>query len=160
LRKLVEGTVGDLLDQPYDATREQRRAIRLITSTLIGRYVTSIKVSVPTNPGDCCIFIDENVLAEVTLLKQIAREFILNRPALAAQQRGQGRIISDLFDDLFEQGSEAYLPERFADLFSPGISRPRCVADCIASLTEKEAVALHGRLRGLDSGSVLDPIVR
>jgi dGTPase len=160
LRKLVEGTVGDLLDQPYDATREQRRAIRLITSTLIGRYVTSIKLSVPSEPGGHCVSIDAAVQAEVTLLKQIAREFILKRPALAAQQRGQGRILSDLFDDLFALGSEAYLPERFADLFSPGVSRPRCVADCIASLTEKEAVALHGRLRGLDSGSVLDPIVR
>lgn len=160
LRKLVEGTVGDLLNQPYEATREQRRAIRLITSTLIGRFVTSIRVAVPARPGERCAVIEEIVQAEVTLLKQIARAFILNRPALVAQQKGQGRLISELFHDLFEAGSEAYLPERFSDLFASGGSRPRRVADCIASLTEKEAVALHGRLRGIDSGSILDPIVR
>lgn len=160
LRKLVDGTVGDLLDQPYDGTREQRRAIRLITSTLIGRFVTSIRVVIPAHAGERCAVIDENAQAEVTVLKQIARAFILNRSALVAQQKGQGRLISQLFEDLFEPGSESYLPERFADLFSSGASRPRCVADCIASLTEREAVALHGRLRGLDSGSVLDPIVR
>lgn len=34
------------------------------------------------------------------------------------------------------------------------------VADCIASLSESEAVALHARLTGTASGSVLDPIVR
>ena len=34
----------------------------------------------------------------------------------------------------------------------------RVVADAIASLTEVECMALHGRLRGHDSGSVLDPI--
>jgi dGTPase len=160
LKKLVDGTVGDLLDEPYEATREQRRAIRLITSTLIGRYVTAAQIVIPDAPGNRCIQIDEHIAAEVTVLKQITREYILTRPALIAQQRGQERIIRELFHDLFENGSERYLPVKFADLFRSGASRPRCVADCISSLTEKEAIALHGRLRGLDSGSLLDPIVR
>lgn len=34
------------------------------------------------------------------------------------------------------------------------------VADCIASLSESEAVALHARLTGTTAGSVVDPIVR
>lgn len=160
LRKLVSGTVGDLLEQPYDATREQRRAVRLLTSTLIGRFVTSIALPPSISEGGRHVVIAEDVQAEVTLLKQIARAFILKMPALLAQQRGQSKIIRELFEDLFEHGSEAYLPERFSDLFSSGASRPRCVADCIGGLTEKEAAALHGRLRGLDSGSLLDPIVR
>jgi dGTPase len=160
LRKLIDGTVGDLLEQPYEATREQRRAIRLITSTLIGRYVTSIRVVIPQNTGDRCVVIDQEVSDEVSVLKQITREFVLKRPALRAQQKGQSRIIKELFDDLFQPGSEEYLPEKFADLFATGASRPRSVADCISSLTEKEAVALHSRLRGRDSGSLLDPIVR
>jgi dGTPase len=160
LRKLVEGTVSNLLDEPYEATREQRRAIRLITSTLIGRYVTAARIVIPHAQGDKCVQIDEQVESEVTILKQIARECILTRPALIAQQRGQGRILSELFEDLFEDGSERYLPVKFADLFRSGAPRPRCVADCISSLTEKETVALHSRLRGYDSGSVLDPIVR
>jgi dGTPase len=41
-----------------------------------------------------------------------------------------------------------------------GESVSRFAADCIASLTEGEATALHGRLLGYKSGSVLDPIVR
>ena len=70
------------------------------------------------------------------------------------------RIIEQLFEDLFVPNSEKYLPEKFADVFESGASRPRCVADCISGLTEKETIALHSRLRGLDAGSVLDPIVR
>ena len=41
-----------------------------------------------------------------------------------------------------------------------GTSHTRFVADCIAGLSEAEAVALHGRLTGTNAGSVLDPIVR
>jgi len=160
LKDLIETLVGKLLDQPYEGTREQRRVIRFITSQLIGRYVTSIKVRVPAAMNDRCVEIDEEITAEVTLLKLITRKYILNRPALVAQQRGQSRILGELFKDLFEKGSEKYLPEKFRDLFANGASRARCVADCISSLTEKETVALHGRLRGYDSGSVLDPIVR
>lgn len=114
----------------------------------------------PSGPGQRCVEIDEQMEAEVHILKQIARQCILERPALAAQQRGQKRIITELFEDLFEPGSEKYLPERFSDLFKSSVSKPRRVADCISSLTEKEAVALHARLRGIDAGSVLDPIVR
>jgi hypothetical protein len=37
LAQLVDGAVGDLINEPYEGTKEQRRAIRLMTSTLIGR---------------------------------------------------------------------------------------------------------------------------
>lgn len=37
---------------------------------------------------------------------------------------------------------------------------PRIAADCIASLSEREAVGLHGRVYGISDSSILDPIVR
>src|SRR5262249_36872825 len=121
-----------------------------------------IKVRVPQTAGERCVEIDEDLKIEVALLKRIARDCILDLPALVGQQRGQSRIIEDLFCDLYEEGSEKYVPEKFRELFTPTpeVSRARCVADCISSLTEKEAIALHSRLRGYDSGSLLDPIVR
>ena len=63
--------------------------------------------------------------------------------------------------DILDHGSERYIPRKFLYLLMDrSISRARAVADCIASLTEAEALQLHGRLRGYASGSVLDPIVR
>jgi dGTPase len=97
------------------------------------------------------------------MLKQITRQYIIARPALRAQQRGQEKLLEELFDDLIAKNSEKYLPMRIAYLLegqSGRRARARPVADCISSLTEAEAIGLHRRLRGQDSGSVLDPIVR
>jgi dGTPase len=159
LAQLIDGTVGDLINEPYEGTKEQRRAIRLMTSALIGRYVTAVRLSVQP-PGESCFCLPEEIRCEIDILKQITREYIIKMPALKAQQRGQEKILEDLFADLIEPGSEQYLPKRFSYLLHDDLSRARCVADCICSLTESEAVALHKRLRGQDSGSVLDPIVR
>jgi dGTPase len=159
LADLVVGTVGDHLNDPYEATKEQRQIIRLMTSTFIGRYITATKVRVP-KPGQSCLDIPKEILSEIAILKQITRQYIITIPALAAQQHGQKRLLRELFEDLYPVGSEAYLPRRFEYLLDADRSRGRRVADCISGLTEAETIALHRRLRGDESGSVLDPIVR
>jgi dGTP triphosphohydrolase len=58
----------------------------------------NLRLVVPYNPAVKCIQIDEQVISEVAILKQIARDCILNRPALVAQQRGQARIITELYE--------------------------------------------------------------
>jgi dGTPase len=159
LAKLVDGTVGDLINDPYEATKEQRQAIRLMTSTFIGRYVQTVKLRVP-RLGESCLDIPEEILSEVAILKQITRRYVISTPALLGQQHGQSRLLKELFEDLFPVGSERYLPRRFEYMLTGDQSRGRRVADCISGLTEAETIGLHRRLRGHDSGSVLDPIVR
>ena len=162
LSQLVLGTVGDLLNEPYEATREQRRAIRVMTSTFIGHFIKSTKLRVPTGT-ESALEIPEEVRSQIEILKQITRTYILSAPALAAQQRGQQRVLTELFEDLYESGAERYLPKKFTYLFDGDVgpaSKARLIADCISSLTEHETIALHGRLRGSASGSLLDPIVR
>ena len=160
LSKLVIGTVGDQLNAPYEGTREQRRAIRLMTSVLIGRYVNSATLVVPKKDGDPCLKITQEIISEIAILKQITRSYIITSPPLVGQQRGQSRLLEELFEDLHEQDAEKYLPKRLSYLLESSYSRGRRVADCISSLTEAETMALHARLRGHQSGSVLDPIVR
>jgi dGTPase len=159
LAALVEGTVGDMLNDPYEATKEQRQVIRLMTSTFIGRYVTAARLRVPTT-GQSCLDIPRNIQSEIAIFKQITKRYIITIPALRAQQRGQRQLLKELFEDLWAAPSRAYLPRRFEYLIDPDHSRARGVADCISGLTEAETIALHRRLRGHDSGSVLDPIVR
>ena len=162
---LIVGTVGHLINEPYEGTREQRRAIRLMTSQLIGHFLQSTKLRIPTTEGESCLDVPSLVKHQIAILKQITWDYILSMPALAAQQMGQKRILRELYEDLYDDGGAKYLPRKFAYLFdtnvaSDGASRSRLIADCICSLTEAETVALHARLRGLTSGSVLDPIVR
>ena len=90
---------------------------------------------------------------------------------IGAQQLGQRRIINEVYADLFEdlqrcraRGEKLQIvPGRFHYLIhedQENTSSARLAADCIASLTENELVALHKRLRGDVGGSIVDPIVR
>ncbi len=162
LAEFVLGTVGELLNDPYEGTREQRHAIRLMTSQFIGHFIQSTTLRLPTGI-EPAVFVPEEVRSQVDILKQITRTYILSSPALAAQQRGQHRVLTELYEDLYEQDAKNYLPRKFSYLFQGQVgdaSKARYICDCISSLTEHETVALHGRLRGTASGSLLDPIVR
>ncbi|MEY9531195.1 deoxyguanosinetriphosphate triphosphohydrolase family protein [Sinorhizobium fredii] len=165
LKGFLEGTYTELLSEPYDGTREQREQLRRMTSQLIGTYIGAIKVN-EDRSSDVAVTFDNNYVDEVHILKQITRDYIIGSPTLAAQQFGQQRIIRDLFDALTSSTDKAtgyppFLPIRLRYLRPmAGTSPARFVADCIASLSESEAIALHSRLTGAVTGSVLDPIVR
>jgi dGTPase len=145
----------------YEGTREQRIALKNLTSMLIGRYVRAVSLDLLKGSG-VSITIDEE--DEVRILKQITRNYIISSPSLIAQQRGQRKIIRELFEILFDGRKNqppSFLPGRLKYIWqaSEGI-KARFASDCIASLTEKEVVGLHARLTGFAGGSVLDPIVR
>ncbi|MGL4092656.1 deoxyguanosinetriphosphate triphosphohydrolase family protein [Agrobacterium cavarae] len=165
LSKLITTVGSNLILEPYEGTREQRQKIRLLTSQLIGRYLPAIRLSTEAEYSDTkvAVAIDQKMSDEVRLLKQIARDYIISSSALAGQQKGQKRILQDLFQDIYDDISSdkrTYLPKRFHHLCESGASAVRATADCIASLTENEAYALHARFNGYAAGSVLDPIVR
>lgn len=159
----MRGGFSSVLNEPYVGERNQRQQLRNFTSSLIGRYIKAASLQEPDQDG-ICVRINQEEYDEVLILKQITRDYIISNPSLAAQQKGQERILRELFADLYQDsktGVPRYLPPRLRYLREiPETSAARFAADCIASLTEAETVALHARLRGLASGSVLDPIVR
>ena len=165
LKGFLEGTYSELLSEPYEGDREQREQLRRMTSQLIGTYINSIKINSDRSSALAVKF-DQDRLYEVRILKQITRDYIIGSPTLAAQQHGQQKIIRELFKALISgpenaTGYPSFLPVRLRYLRPmAGTSPSRFVSDCIASLSEAEAVALHSRLTGSVTGSVLDPIVR
>lgn len=160
LASVLNSAFSVLLNTSYEGSREQRVALRSLTSFLIGRFLTAAKLTEEGNG----LHIPLDTLAEVKLLKQIAKQYIISNPSLIAQQLGQKRVISELFEILWdnsEKGPPKFLPVRLRYIWDVCEGkRARFSADCIASLTEHEVVALHARLCGLSGGSVLDPIVR
>lgn len=165
LAKIFRTLGSNLILETYRGTREQRQRIRLLTSHLIGRFLPAMRLSsrVEYEKNNVAVKIDAKLSDEVRLLKQIARDYIISSSALAGQQKGQKRILQDLFCDIYEDISSdkrTYLPNRFHHFCESGASPVRATADCIASLTENEAYALHARFNGYAAGSVLDPIVR
>ncbi len=150
-------------DEVYNGGREQRRQLRNFTSTLIGGYVRAAKLA--ENLEGAAVIIDPDALDEVRLLKYFARHYVIGLPALHAQQYGQKRIVRDLFSIFLTEGKSGNLglfPVRLQYIWedNPDDKPARLAADCVASLTENEAYQLHGRLTGMESGLILDPIVR
>lgn len=165
LKGFLEGTYSELLSEPYEGTREQREQLRRMTSQLIGTYIRAVTINDDRTSPNAVAFNEDHV-DEVQILKQITRDYIIGSPTLAAQQHGQKKIIRELFEALISYpdaatGYPSFLPVRLRYLRPmAGTSPSRFVADCIASLSESEAIALHARLTGSATGSVLDPIVR
>jgi dGTPase len=167
------------INRPYAGTREQRAAIRTLTSGLVGRYVRGVGLHVPADKAERYVLIDPELLAEVLILKELTWHYAIRNPALAAQQYGQREVVRELFET-FHRAAKAkpdnkesgwvrrVLPRGFADALSEleaaGQVGPevlvRTAADAVASLTEQQALDLHRRLTGHDPKSVLDPIVR
>ena len=165
LDKHIKGNFSALLTEPYEGTREQREQLRRMTSQLIGKYIHGVEIA-STSGGGRAVTFDQDVLDEVSLMKQITRDYIISSPTLAAQQHGQRKIIKDLFEVIYtaldgDDECPEFLPIRLRYLQPiASTNKARFAADCVACLSEREAIGLHSRLFGIAAGSVLDPIVR
>lgn len=150
-------------NESYDGSREQRRQLRNLTSLLIGRYVRSISLTDDFGGQATKINVESEV--EVRLLKHLVRQYVISLPALHAQQYGQKRLITNLFEVFFDAAKSNkinHLPMRFRYILEDHKKDgpARLAADCVAMLTETEAKGLHNRYMGNDSSTVLDPMVR
>jgi dGTPase len=96
LRGLIDG-LTDIVREPYEALRVQRQELRELTSQLIGRFVGTIHLRMPTRANDSCVEIDQSALDEVSVLKQLTRDYVLRTPSLAAQQKGQQKILGEMY---------------------------------------------------------------
>ena len=164
LDTFISGGWAIVIKEPYEGSRDQREALRSLTSALISRYIQALRLrDVGADHDASPVRIEPNSVDEVKILKQITKDYIISNPALLAQQEGQKRIIEALFETLLKDSQDKpanYLPTRLIYLWDRDISRARFAADCVSSLTEAEAVGLCSRLQGRAGGSVLDPIVR
>jgi dGTPase len=160
--------------EPYEGTYSQRSSLRTWTSSLIGGYVRAIHVNRSADPTRERVIIDDEARLEVDLLKELTWFYVIQKPALTAQQFGQRRVVKELFGIFHKAACAAndewvrkVLPNRFGDVLREleeqgavsDTARIRFAADAVVGLTEQQALDLHSRLTGHDSRSVFDPIV-
>ena len=174
LRELVPPLV-----RPYSGRRDQLEALHKLTSKCLDRFLNmfdgqrSIRLNQGFDPGDPeSRRVIRNPLAvfEVELLKDVTALYVFQNPTLVAQQSGQTLVVAELFDAFFEafdkKKRNALIPHSYTHLLSwcaedPSKARSaRAAADVIASLTEDQAHRLYLRLKGVDSGTLHDPIVK
>lgn len=160
------------ITKPYLGTKEQRAGLRSLTAGLVNQYVNAIRLKMPTKASERRVKIEDAAEIELFVLKQLTWHYVINNTALASQQYGQRRIISQLFaifNDAAESKQLDIFPvsyrERLDQLLRDGQygdkeQRIRIVADLLSGMTEQQAVAMYQRLTGVSFGTVMDTIVR
>lgn len=169
-KNAYEATAETLFSEfPYEPWAETtaRGAMSNLVPSKINLYMTGLTVGADGNLTE-----DPDMRREINLLKSLAWTYVIESPALAAQQHGQRTIIETLFDYYCDQAaltphalpswarSYRYDEARMADHESPEAAYVRLACDIVASLSERQASAIYLRLTGQASGTVLESILR
>jgi dGTPase len=155
------------LQDSYTGTWLERAFLREFTSQLIGRYVGGTSLVVGTD-GSAEVHIDDHLVMEVAMLKELTWVYIIEAPSLISQQYGQRQLIRNLFDIYMKAAAERkhrnlfppYYRQSLDELGSPDekVVR-RTVIDLIAGMTEEQALAVRNRLIGVSLGSGLEELI-
>ena len=89
-----------------------------MNSLSIGRYIRAARLQQPDRNG-ISVAIGAEESDEVLILKQITRDYIISNPSLAAQQKGQERLLNTLFDQLYDNPSNPILHQNTCPTGSP-----------------------------------------
>jgi len=138
----------------------------LLVPSKINSYVRGLTVA-----GEGALEEEPHYRREIDLLKSLAWTYVIESPALAAQQHGQKVMIRKLFEyylDVVRKNDHA-LPSwarsyRHSDQWSAhstsAHAEARLACDVVASLSERQAAAVYSRITGHAAGSILESILR
>ena len=158
--------------RPFDATARDRVRLRSYSSALINRYIAH-ESSLHWEAGTWSLSISDEARLEVDVLKELTWRFMIEGPALAAQQHGQISAVEYVYGVLFEASDSTthvnrrVMPIRAREALERARragddsdrTRARIVADALCSMTEDELLRFYSRITGHSLGSVLDAIV-
>jgi dGTPase len=150
----------------YDGSSAHRAALRTFTGILIGRYINA--ATLVENGDTVSLKLDQDLRAEVMMLKELTWTYVIEAPSLAARQQGQKRVIEELFSayiDLAKNPGDwkvfpTFYREKLKEVQGNRDDEIRTCVDLIASMTESQAVAMHHRLTGQTHTSGLDDILQ
>jgi dGTPase len=157
------------LEGPYNGNRQRRADLYSMGSKLIAKFVKETKLVAYATGVTDGLEVPAQTRAIVAVLKELIWAYVIQSPALAAQQHGQREAIRSIFLTLFRalgDGKHYLFPAAFQDQArelhdnATPVQRARVTADAVASLTDQQALRLFQRLTASSQGSVLDPIVR
>lgn len=154
-----EGPVSDV-DFAFSGRTDERTSLRELGSQLIGTYISAPQLrDVKTDTVE--LRIEDAIVEQVLVLKQLTWFYVINRPSLSVIQRGQREIIEVLFGmyrKAVAAGDLHILPPLYAERIASAPSkaaRERVLIDLIASMTEASAGEIYRQRVGVSAGSVL-----
>lgn len=158
LRRKAQGLFSLLpFGGPYRGTRKDRADLSSVRSVAITRYINAIIIRQPTRDNPRVVAIDPEVEGEISLLKELTWYYVIQTPRLATIQHGYRKVIRDLLEIYHDNDEKSLVP--WWIIGDPGeedVLQARFAADVVSSFTDKQALAMHQRLTGINAGSFLD----
>src|SRR5680860_743271 len=142
---------------PFRGTRECKGLLQATVSDLIAYFADPVSFEGDGLGYEGQLVVPGERRLLCSLLKELVWYYVIERPALAAQQHGQAKIITYLVDWLHEDPTRLLPEDRKAE-YAEHQDLTRAIADHVASLTEPMALTLHGKLSGGDLGAITDTI--
>jgi dGTPase len=140
------------------ATVSDHRALKRLTSELVGRFVQAATDATQARYGDrplrrydADLVVPTLAAAEVALLKAVALRYVMADPQRLAMQADQRGLLHELAASLLAKGPDALDPV-FAQYWRDApddAARRRVVVDQVAVLTDQQAVARHASVTDL-----------
>lgn len=145
----------DYWPRRFDGSMRDLVALKHFTSWLIARFSNAAQVAtqVAYGPGtltryDADLVVPEEVRAEVSVMKAVAVQYVMNRPGADEEYARQRRVIAELVNALVLDGGRAlepWLRPAFEEARDDA-ARLRVVVDQVASLTDVSIMDWHRRL--------------
>lgn len=156
-----EGPVSEI-DFPFSGRTEERTGLRELGSQLIGTYVSAPRLR---EAGEEVVEleIEDALVEQVLVLKQLTWFYVINRPSLSVIQRGQREIVKTLlgmYRKAVARKEFHVLPPLYRERVesAPGdAAQERVIIDLIASMTEASAAEIYRQRTGVSAGSLLAP---
>ncbi len=156
LESALERLVGlDYWPRSFDGSMRDLVALKHFTSWLIARFSNAALVAtqVAYGPGpltryDADLVVPDEVRAEVSVMKAVAVQYVMNRPGAEAEYVRQREVIAELVGALVLDGGRALEPwlRPAFDQAVDDAGRLRVVIDQVASLTDVSIMAWHHEL--------------
>jgi dGTPase len=159
-RFFTEGPVSTI-NLPFSGRTDERVTLRQLGSHLIGLYISALQLRDGDDDGSVELVIDDAVVDQVKVLKQLTWFYVINRPSLAVIQRGQTQMVKTLFGmyrKAVAAGESHLLPPLFAERVDGAkgdVGKERVIIDLIAGMTESSAAEIYRQRTGVTPGSVL-----
>jgi dGTPase len=146
---------------PFRGSHTDRRALAATTRSLIRHMLTGISLErTATYNGSLTRYgarlsVPDDRRLMCDLLKELIWCYVIDRPELTGQQRGQKHMVKELLRWHTEDAEHLLPTDRLEDL-EQHENKVRAASDHVASLTEKQATTLFRRMSGTDIGSITD----
>jgi dGTPase len=145
----------DYWPSSFDGTMRDLAALKHFTSWLIARVSTAAPVATQVSFGagpltryGADLVVPDEVRAEVSVMKAVAVQYVMNRPGADEQYARQREIIAELVNAMvLDEGRslEPWLRPAYLEA-TDDAERRRVIIDQVASLTDVSIVEWHRRL--------------